>query len=309
MIDPTKNQVVSNIILPEVQALREASILVQADARNAVVENNAETFIRDIEAEIALAERLRDHSALQVIDLFSFAVFGGALDVVDEALANRPGFLSDSDLKLLAHSKAGYSGGGAIRSRFAGERLMLRNLYQRIYTDDGHGDGRLTPEGFRLLNKQLILRPGNADWLAAPFISAVIAPRREMTDRTNELFDRLESEISKPLWETEYSTIDDDLRRWSESSVDRIRYSPIITEFYRLLISAFAGERMTQRRDATLVALALELYHRRRSEWPKRLDELVPDFLPAVPPDRFTGGPLLYRVSDGQPADLLRRAG
>ena len=63
----------------------------------------------------------------------------------------------------------------------------------------------------------------------------------------------------------------------------------------------YAGEIVTQQRDATLVALALNLYHRQHDAWPEHLDELVPDLLPAVPPDRFTGGPLCYRVLEGRP--------
>jgi hypothetical protein len=57
----------------------------------------------------------------------------------------------------------------------------------------------------------------------------------------------------------------------------------------------------TQERDATLVALALTLFHRRHGAWPERLEQLVPDLLPTVPPDRFTGQPLRYRVVEGRP--------
>ena len=65
-----------------------------------------------------------------------------------------------------------------------------------------------------------------------------------------------------------------------------------------------AGEQSeitAQQRDAVLVAIALELHHRRSGAWPVSLDELVPDLLPAVPPDRFDGKPLRYRLIVGRP--------
>ena len=33
----------------------------------------------------------------------------------------------------------------------------------------------------------------------------------------------------------------------------------------------------------------------------RRVADLVPDLLPAVPPDRYTGNPLSYRLQDGRP--------
>jgi hypothetical protein len=47
-------------------------------------------------------------------------------------------------------------------------------------------------------------------------------------------------------------------------------------------------------------ALAAERYRLARGSWPKSLDDLVPDYLPAVPADPFDGKPLrLARLPDG----------
>jgi hypothetical protein len=64
---------------------------------------------------------------------------------------------------------------------------------------------------------------------------------------------------------------------------------------------ANVGERTIQVRDAAEVVIALELWHRRHGAWPDRLDQLVPDLLPQVPPDRIDGQPLRYVVRDGKP--------
>jgi hypothetical protein len=45
--------------------------------------------------------------------------------------------------------------------------------------------------------------------------------------------------------------------------------------------------------------LAVRAYQMKHSKLPNTLDEVVPEFLPAVPMDPFSGGPTLYRKVDG----------
>jgi hypothetical protein len=78
--------------------------------------------------------------------------------------------------------------------------------------------------------------------------------------------------------------------------------------FFVLKILLPAADRMLegveaerQRRDATLTAIAVELYKRRHGAPPASLEDLTPDLLPAVPPDRMDGRPLLYAVRAGRP--------
>jgi len=54
------------------------------------------------------------------------------------------------------------------------------------------------------------------------------------------------------------------------------------------------------RKDATIVAIALEQYRRTLGDWPGSLDELVPNFMASIPADPFDDGSLKYLVgSDG----------
>lgn len=46
--------------------------------------------------------------------------------------------------------------------------------------------------------------------------------------------------------------------------------------------------------------VAAERYRRKHGAWPASLETLVPDFLPTVPTDPFSGRPLLFeRLPDG----------
>jgi hypothetical protein len=57
-----------------------------------------------------------------------------------------------------------------------------------------------------------------------------------------------------------------------------------------------AAARGTASNDTADVALAVEQFRRRHGKLPERLDELMPEFIPAVPADAFDGNPLRYVV-------------
>ncbi len=63
---------------------------------------------------------------------------------------------------------------------------------------------------------------------------------------------------------------------------------------------AWAFQRAKAELCCAATALATERYRLAKGRWPERLDELVPDYLPAVPGDPFDGKPLrLRRMDDG----------
>ena len=315
--DLGKNAPNFDLSLAQVDDLRNVLTLIQADAHRAAFENDGTAFVRDIEAAIGLAGQLHDDMPLLVTDLVAFNMLSQALTTVNETVAERPQLLSEADLKRLAHAIAGFAG-GTIRCRLSGERLLFQDLYQRIYTDNGNGDGRLTLGGLSLIERLITYSTSDSavrgeqaeglrDYEIGPILSTLMLSRRPMTELTESMFDRAESECSRPLWQWTHSSVDADLKRWHSSRIDRVRFYPLLLFMPAFQSAFFASERLTQQRDATLVALGLELFHRQHGSWPKKLDELVPDLLPAVPSDRFTGGPLLYRIVDGRP--LLYSAG
>ena len=61
------------------------------------------------------------------------------------------------------------------------------------------------------------------------------------------------------------------------------------------------AEAITQRRDAALAEIALELYRREFGDYPATLGQLTPRYMPAVPIDRFDGKQLKYKLETGRP--------
>ncbi len=57
-------------------------------------------------------------------------------------------------------------------------------------------------------------------------------------------------------------------------------------------------EEARQQMDLVIVGLALRRYQIAKRKCPAKLEELVPTFMEAVPKDRFTGSPLVYRPAE-----------
>ena len=81
--------------------------------------------------------------------------------------------------------------------------------------------------------------------------------------------------------------------RYSRWFYDSLNYSPHIERFYRVLAD----------RRTTAVSLACQLYRIDHGEFPQRLDQLVPTYLPAIPADPFSsdGRPIGYAIKTHAP--------
>ena len=72
-------------------------------------------------------------------------------------------------------------------------------------------------------------------------------------------------------------------------------YTLMLLPAYSQAAAAFA--RNAAERDSADGAIAAELYRRQHGKWPAKLDDLVPEFLPAVPTDPFSNLPLFLKTS------------
>lgn len=307
------NPVLIECLIPQHQEIRFLAWLLAADARRAIVRDDSTAFVADVTSLVGIAEQNREAAPFLVVKLISLATYHTALHVTAIALAEQPELLSDDQWKQLAHVLAAYSGGD-LRVHLDGERQMISDYLQRTFSDDGRGDGRLTPQGFIRLCRDFGAfsddRPLASDWqkwsaLLGPLMSAETPGRKELTRLADRLVDALESEYGRPLWGWQASRVGREVRELSSSRLGRMRHFPIV-EFLPGSLPAsappqLAAEVHAQKRDAVLAAIALELYRRRHAAWPPTLKELTPGLLPAVPLDRFTGNPLRYRLVNGRP--------
>lgn len=293
-------------LLPYTHELRTAMWLLVADTWSAAGEEDAPRVMATLVAMLAMAEHARDSVPCAVTELVRFAIINSTYHTIGELLVLNPDLLSDAELAELAHRLAAIGGGGDLKIDYTGERHMMVDTVQRIYSDNGRGNGYLTQEGWKFLMSLASSAPPDDHWIfryatTGP-MGLALADRAETEAIFDEILTLMEAEAAKPYWQQARpspATIRlDDLH---QSHTSRLRYLPVVLLAPAVEAMTRAAEMTTQERDATLVALALTLYHRRHGEWPRSLDALVPDLLPAVPADRYTGEPLKYRLIEGEP--------
>jgi hypothetical protein len=300
-------------LLPHMQFLRSTGVLLAADARRAAAANDADAAYADIIA-LLNASRQCEEIPFLVCVLVSEAIQHDAREVVRDILANHAALWTDGQLRDLAHKFA------ASRINWQrgldGESTSFYDSMQRLYTDDGNGDGRLAfrvnkndANVFQIIDMAVV---GDAyetsrfadDRLAVltmPAANMVVASRKEMTEAYDKLTNHVRAQIEVPLWQQEDESLDSELSALVGDPLGKFRYL-----FVNLLMPAYDNLRnkiivSDGERDGVFLGLALELYHRKHGKWPTELAELSPQWLPAVPVDRITGKPLHYEVVDDRP--------
>jgi hypothetical protein len=288
------------VVLPHLNGLRLIAQVLAAEAWFACRDGDADRYLQDLTALMNLASQLHDGGIL-VTELISLGIRALALDAVDRMLAAAPDLLTDANLQWIAHKLAGPNVAADLID-LDGERLIFYDWLQRAYTDDGAGDGRLTPVGVRLL-ATLQLNDGiNRDQsLLQTAISATapltVASRQQARREYDQALDTVEANFNCPLRDAPWGSADDQ----EPGGIRAIYPWPHPTFVSGLRNVQQSAERYLGQRDGLLVGISLELHRRASGNYPDHLEALVPMPLPAVPADRITGEPVRYRLKNGRP--------
>jgi len=127
-----------------------------ADAIRAAAAGEGETALADLAALLGMS-RHAEEAPGGANGLSALWLQTRACVVLHDILANYPNLWSEEQLHELAHHVAAHQL-DPVRW-LEGDRLMFRDLVQRVYTDDGQGDGHITVDGLRVIR---MLAPG---WL------------------------------------------------------------------------------------------------------------------------------------------------
>ena len=288
------------ILLSHLTPVRSCARLLRADAIAALHAADAARLHADLTALLAVARHVRSPDTY-ISSLVSVAVVTMTCDLIRDVLAMNPALLSDDRWTDLAHRLAAL-GGPIDFVSLRGERLFFQDTLQRLYTDDGNGNGRLTAAGSDYFNKTASLGVDrtNAGMLVA---SAFFANRKQVTQAYESIMDRAESSIAVPLWIPVKESADIVLERYTRTALQRLRYMPVAVFAPALDRARYAAHEVVSNRNATLAVIALELHRRRTGAFPDALDAIIPGLLPTLPLDNADGQPLRYRRQPGPKGD------
>ena len=304
--DPTKFPIYG-VLLPQLARVRSAARILAIDALRAAELGEGDRFVDDIEAMVRMSVHVADGRIL-IGDLVGMSVRNLAIDRALAALEWRPELLGEAQLARLQHAFESVPT-HLRRIDLGAERLMWIDLEQRLYTDDGRGNGwfrldrgALLPligtveSSSRGMNDILEGSATQAASLAAVTISGpaaalIVADRRT----THEFFEhwavRIEESSALPLRDhAKVAAIDREFH-------DAVSVDPVRLLIPRLLMPAigraaqgFAVDRA--RCDAMAAACAVLRFRADTGSWPARADDLAPKYLPSVPLDPWTGTPI-----------------
>jgi hypothetical protein len=300
-------------LLPHLDFLRSSSSLLANDSRRAAADGDGATAAEDIAAIYNISRHCQEMPLL-VAMIAAEAAQQQARIAIQDVLREHPRLWTHDQLRNLAHLTAATEIDW--RRGFIGERAAFLDSMQRIYTDDGDGDGRIA---FRVAGEgnfttlQVLSRISGVhddSWLydtrvtmaAMPALNTFVASRKDMTNMYDRYLHRSMVEAATPLWEVEdLPPLDEEFPFALSGSLESVRYL-----FVRLMVPPYGAvrSRIAQyqgMREGVMAGLALELHHREHGQWPASLNELAPRWLPAIPVDRITGETLHYRIVDDRP--------
>ena len=288
-----------NVLMPHFAPMRAMARALSIDAKSAAFYGDSDRCLQDINSMLKLGTHIREHPIL-IADLVSFSIYSIAFQTIGDILEHEPKLFTSDQFFLLENNLSSLD--GQLKIRLEGERYFMFDLLQRVYSDNGSGDGRVVPlaiDVFRSLGDDgnFFLGTSAPLWFfSTPFIplsDILHASRKEMLAEYNRRVDKLEALIGVPLFEIK-----------ENPSLLTNEYQPPLSVFdtYFLvnLITPALDRAIMQveivrgKRDATLAALFAVQMHISTGKWPV-------DLAKAETIDVWSGNPLLIKLQDGQP--------
>jgi len=289
-LSPRRNPPLWSVKYPAREIMDIAKML-HAQAALAARDGNGRATADDIVALFGLATQMREIPGL-IHDVVAASVTREAIIAWSNAMYRNPNLFSRDDLLSLERI-ARATCNQTLAVRIDSQRTWLLDALQRNYTG--------AEDGYAYVPELIGGRLEKSDDDLVPEVPAATrmrwASRREIVDRYDRLLALAGPATAKPFWERDWKAYDaernrlrDDARYWPAHycSVDAEQYHAQREETLQLL-------------DATILVSAATRYRLETGDWPGSAQELVTLYLPAVPPDRFTGKPLGYRYDRERP--------
>ena len=195
---------VLSILLPQLAEMRQMTKLLACDAKSAAFTGDAERCLLDIESMLFIGTHMREHPFL-ISDLVCFSMYGLAFKTIGEILEHVPRLFSQQQFAQLGRTLIHLD--DSLGLRLIGERYLMYDLLQRVYTDNGNGDGNIIPLESEQMLQEAEFSTGNSSVtsltpaLFAPVIDVFASSRKELREEYDRRMDIMEQYIGVPLYE------------------------------------------------------------------------------------------------------------
>lgn len=303
IVERAKSEHLLDILLPDQKPLRSLARYSSARMHVAAKEGDEQELIASFDATLGLA-RSTASEPLLISRVVAFSMVNMAVSELRTTLIERQ--LSAETLDALVASLERQSKWPPITFAIEGERQLMHDGIQKSFTDNGNGDGRFIPSGTSMFAGDGFF--GNhVTGVAAKFrkvqniVGFVVAGKKSTLTLADELFDEYvifaqQSAVARRASgrEARYPT-GMEFRRYPIISI----LLPITQQ--AVVLQAAHDSNLT----GTRLMLAIEQFRAKRGMYPTSLDQLVPEFLAAVPTDPFTGTPYGY-IEHARPDEFGR---
>ncbi len=313
----TSNPMLIEMPFAQLEGLRSLSRLLHADAILAASRGNRDQLTNNIHSLLAISTHCRSNGFFME-EQISRQNLDRTMKLISDVLSDHPELLTEDQMVAIAHALSTHAEGNSLQVLMEREFWIFEDIMQRTFSDDGNGDGHLTPAGSVLFQEMgdagiapLLCTRNDAssthtamktlNTLSKPGVMSLVGTRKENLDLMRELNELGIAESSGPYYTWKNSALEAKVDQLNNSVKSKIKYGPVLLFFTRARQYAKGNERIIQQRDGILTAIALELYHHREGKWPTNLDELVPRYLPAVPLDRITGDDIKFVIKNDRP--------
>ena len=288
---------VLSILLPQLAEMRQMTKLLACDAKSAAFTGDAERCLLDIESMLFIGTHMREHPFL-ISDLVCFSMYGLAFKTIGEILEHVPTLFSQQQFAQLERTLIHLD--DSLGLRLIGERYLMYDLLQRVYTDNGNGDGNIIPLESEQMLQEAEFSTGDSSVtsltpaLFAPIIDVFASSRKELREEYDRRMDIMEQYIGVPLYELMAlpNAFREQLHEAPSSTIDP--YFLVNLLMPALDQAILQGEYTRAKRDATLATLYAAQVFNKTGEWPT-------DLASAGVVDAWSGAPFLIKMKNGSP--------
>ncbi len=300
---PAGNPMALGLLYPQLGKSRAFARLLKEDTYSAAESGDAPRVSDNLRSLARLARQNMGENAVTIEHLVGIAVLSLADSLAQEIIVRHPSLLNDEQWAAVDRDFA--VAAEATPLSLNAERGFLADIEQRLFTDDGSGDGRVNADSLTTLSemKDGKLKPLEFDQqILGPFL-VLGTSRRAFREMGESIHNEVQFQAGLPRWERESGSLDD----VAQSVIPEPRHSTFEYRIVSILIPALgkalrAQDQIAVTTHATRTAIALARHHLRHGVYPAALADIDPDLVTDPEPfDVFDGLPLRYRLIDGWP--------